>query len=86
MNTLNATQIENNKAMYQALVGKEVSLMVTGETVKGTVKEFKEDAHSFSLVVEHEPVNWGGDIYTVAHPFARKCDNWGSLMHVKELN
>lgn len=86
MLVLNETQVNANRVNYQALVGKEVSLIVTGETVKGTVKEFKEDAHSFSLVVEHEPVNWGGDIYTVAHPFARKCDNWGSLMHVKELN
>jgi hypothetical protein len=85
MNTLNTTQIENNKAMYQALVGKDVTVMVTGERVKGTVKEFQEDQHAFILVVEHEPVNWGGDIYTTATPFARKCDNWGSLNRLEVI-
>jgi len=83
MLVLNETQVNANRVTYQAMVGKNVTLVVTGMTVNGTVKEFKEDVHSFTLVVEHEPVNWGGDIYTVAHQFARKCDNWGSMNTVK---
>ena len=85
MNVLSKNQVAINKAKYEALVGKQVTLMVTGMTVKGTVKSFSESEFSFNLVVEHEPVNWGGDIYTVAYPFARKCDDWGSLIHVKEI-
>lgn len=86
MKFLSEAEVQANKERYQGLVGKAVTLMVTGMTVKGTVKEFIENEFSFNLVVEHEPVNWGGDIFTVAHPFARKCDDWGSLIHVKELN
>ena len=85
MLNLTANQIESNKAKYQAMVGKEVSVIITGATVKGTVKEFVEDEYTFKLIIEHEPVNWGGTIYTVAHNFARKCDDWGSLNTVKVL-
>lgn len=85
MTVLNETQVEQNRAKYEALVGKPVTLVVTGETVKGNVKRMFEDKHVFFLEVEHEPVNWGGDVYTVAHPFARKCDDWGSLIHVREI-
>lgn len=83
MTTLTPVEIEANKKRYEAMVGKEVTLNHTGLIVKGFVKEFKEDEHSFNLVIEHEPVNWGGEIYTTAYQFARKLDDWGSLNTVK---
>lgn len=85
-NTLSPTEIGLNRERYKEMVGKPVTLIVTGAEVKGTVKEFTEDEHSFNLVVEHEPVRWGEDTYTVAHCFARKLDNWGSLNNVKPIN
>jgi len=65
------------------LVGKNVSVIVTGERVNGVVKAFKENEYSFEVEVDHEPVNWGGDIYTKANIWARKCDNWGSMKHLQ---
>jgi len=83
IHTLSPKKIEANRKRYQAMVGKAVTLMVTGAEVKGTVKEFKEDEHGFDLVIEHEPVRWGKDTYTIAYCFARKIDDWGSLNNVK---
>lgn len=86
MKVLNQAQIESNKAKYQAMVGKKVTVVVTGATVIGTVVEFKEDQYTFNLVVEHEPVVWGKDTYTKDSFFARKCDDWGSLNNTKLLD
>ena len=79
MKVLSETKVNELRNHYKGLVGKQVTLMVTGERVKGTVLEFIESEFSFNLKVEHEPVRWGNDIFTNAEPFARKCDNWGSL-------
>ena len=79
---LSEEQVQVNRAKYQAMVGKAVTIITTGKKVKGTVLEFKEDNHGFNLVIEHEAVNWGGDYYTKSEPFARKCDDWGSLNNV----
>lgn len=82
---LSEEQVQANRAKYQAMVGKAVTIITTGKKVKGTVLEFKEDKHGFNLVIEHEAVNWGGDYYTRSEPFARKCDDWGSLNNVEIL-
>jgi hypothetical protein len=75
--------VQVNRAKYHAMVGKQVTLITTGKKVKGIVTAFKEDQHAFNLVIEHEAVNWGGDYYTKSEPFARKCDDWGSLNNVE---
>lgn len=85
MSVLSENQIDQLRKEYKGLVGQDVTLIVTGLRVNGTVKAFSEDKNSFRLEVEHEPVNWGGEIYTVAYPFARKFDNWGSMNHVKPI-
>lgn len=77
--------VQANRTKYHAMVGKQVTLITTGLKVKGTVTAFKEDKHGFNLVIEHEAVNWGGDYYTKSEPFARKCDDWGSLNNVELL-
>ena len=74
--------VQANRAKYHSMVGKEVTIITTGKKVKGIVQAFKEDKHGFNLVIEHEAVNWGGDYYTKSEPFARKCDDWGSLNNV----
>jgi hypothetical protein len=80
---LSEEAVQNNRAKYHAMVGKAVTLITTGKKVKGTVTAFKEDKWSFNLVIEHEAVNWGGDYYSKSEPFARKCDDWGSLKNVE---
>lgn len=80
---LSEEAVQANRAKYQAMVGKAVTIITTGLKVKGTVMAFKEDKHGFNLVIEHEAVNWGGDYYTRSEPFARKCDDWGSLKNVE---
>ena len=83
MKTLTETELNTLREFYHSMLNKDVTLMVTGERVKGKVIEFKEDNFAFSLVVNHEPIRWGDDIFTTAYPSARKCDNWGSLTNVK---
>ena len=83
MEILSGNQVQVNREKYHAMVGKRVTLIVTGLEVKGVVIALMEDKHGFNLDIEHEAVNWGGDIYTRAYPFARKCDDWGSLNNVK---
>ena len=63
---LSEEQVQANRAKYQAMVGKAVTIITTGKKVKGTVLEFKEDNHGFNLVIEHEAVNWGGDYLNVS--------------------
>ena len=83
MNHLSETEVQVNRSKYQSMVGKQVTLITTGKEVKGVVTAFKEDKWSYSLVVEHEAVNWGGDYYSRSEPFARKVDDWGSLNNLK---
>lgn len=80
---LNEIAIQENRAIYTAMVGKEVMCPHTGLQVKGKVIAFIEEEYSFSLDIVHEPVNWGGVYYTRSQCFARKMDNWGSLNNVK---
>lgn len=80
---LTEPEIQVNREKYQSMVGKEVTLVTTGLKVKGTVRSFTEDEHCFFLEIDHEPVNWGGDNYVSAQPFARKIDDWGSLNNVE---
>ena len=80
---LTEPEIQVNREKYQSMVGKEVTLLTTGLKVKGTVREFSEDTYCFFLVIDHEPVNWGGDNYVSAQPFARKIGDWGSLNNVE---
>ena len=54
------TTTEVNKS----LIGKEVEIMVTGLMVKGVVTGIYECEYSKGIEVNHEPVNWGGEIYT----------------------
>jgi hypothetical protein len=79
---LTEPEIQVNREKYQSMVGKEVTLNVTGKIVKGTVRYFNEDTHCFYLSIDHEPVNWGGAMQAQAQPFARKIDDWGSLNNV----
>ena len=44
---------------------------------------FNENENAKGIEVNHEPVNWGGEIYTNSTPWARKCDEFGSLQHAK---
>ncbi len=83
---LNATEIQVNRAMYAAMVGKRVMCPHTGLLVEGVVMAFIEEEHSFNLDIEHKPVNWGGVYFTRSQCFARKMDNWGSLNNVKLIS
>ena len=83
MKVLNEREVNELRNKYLGFVGKNVSIIVTGERVNGVVKKYNETEHSFELEVDHEPVNWGGDIYTKANIWARKCDNWGSMKHLQ---
>jgi len=86
MKTISEKQEQELRTLYHSMLNKEVTLMVTGERVKGRVLEFKETQHTFGLVVEHEPIRWGDDTFTIAYPSARKCDNWGSLNNVEVVS
>lgn len=79
---LSEEAVQSNRSKYHDMVGKEVTIITTGKKVKGIVKAFKECQWAFNLIIEHEAVNWGGDYYTRSEPFARKCDDWGSLNNV----
>ena len=79
---LDETAVQENRATYTAMVGKEVMCPHTGLQVKGRVRAFIEEEHSFVLDIVHEPVNWGGVYFTRSQCFARKMDNWGSLNNV----
>lgn len=86
MNThLPAETVQANRSKYHAMVGQPVTIITIGKKVKGVVRAFKEDRHAFNLVIEHEPVRWGDDVYTRSEPFARLCDDWGSLNNVELL-
>jgi hypothetical protein len=83
---LDETDIQVNRAYYHSLVGKKVMCPHSGLLVEGVVIGFSEDKHAFTLDIIHEPVNWGGMIFTRSNPFARKIDNWGSLNNVKLIS
>lgn len=58
-----------SKEIKIELVGKKVSLMVTGLRVKGIItgiykERTYEGAEILGLEIDHEPVQWGKDIYT----------------------
>lgn len=73
------TTTEINKS----LIGKEVEIIVTGLMVKGIVTGIYECEYAKGIEVNHEPVNWGGEIYTNSTSLARKSDDWGCLQHAK---
>lgn len=66
-----------------SLIGKKVEIMVTGLMVKGIVTAIYECKHSKGIVVNHEPVNWGSEIYTTSTSISRKSDDWGNLEYAK---
>lgn len=83
MKVLNEREVNELRNKYLGYVGKNVSVVVTGERVNGVVKKYNETEHSFELVVDHKPVTWGNDTYTTSTIWARKCDNWGSMKNLE---
>lgn len=67
------------------LIGKKVEIIVTGEMVKGIITGIFEDNHRKGIEVNHEPVQWGEDVFTNTTSTARKFDEFGSLRHAKLL-
>ena len=65
----------------KSLIGKEVEIMVTGLMVKGVVTGIYECEYSKGIEVNHEPVNWGGEIYTTSTSLSRKSDDLGNLKY-----
>jgi len=65
------------------LIGKKVEIIVTGEMVKGIITGIFEDKHRKGIEVNHEPVQWGEDVFTNTTSTARKFDEFGSLRHAK---
>ena len=66
-----------------SLIGKKVEIMVTGLMVKGIVTAIYECNHAKGIIVNHEPVNWGNEIYTTSTSLSRKSDDWGNLEYAK---
>ena len=66
-----------------SLVGKKVSVMVTGMRVNGIITGIWEDEYASGVRVKHEPVQWGEDSYTTLLSTARKCDNSGNLKYTE---
>lgn len=85
LSILTEQEVNNNRNKYTNMVGKDVTLMAIGQSVKGNVKRIYEDEHCFHLEIEHEGVNYGDEIFKSSELFARKIDNWGSLNHVKVI-
>ena len=65
------------------LIGRKVEIIVTGEMVKGIITGIFEDKHHKGIEVNHEPVQWGEDVFTNTTSTARKFDEFGSLRHAK---
>lgn len=71
------------KEINISLVGKKVSVMVTGLRVNGVITDIWEDDYSVGVRVKHEPVQWGEDYFTTLLSTARKCDNSGNLKYTE---
>jgi len=65
------------------LIGKQVEIIVTGLMVKGIITGIVEDKFRKGIEVNHEPVQWGQDVFTNTTSTARKWDEFGSLRHAK---
>lgn len=85
MEFLSETKINELRKEYASLVGKDVSVVITGLRVNGKVIGASEDRFGFHVEVEHEDVRWGNDIFKKSSLFARKCDNWGSLNNLRVI-
>ena len=71
------------KEINISLVGKKVSVMVTGLRVNGVITDIWEDDYASGVRVKHEPVQWGEDYFTTLLSTARKFDNSGNLKYTK---
>lgn len=66
------------------LIGKKVTTVFTGLKVTGVVTNVTENEYAVEVDVKLDRgVNWGGDVYTKSSVFMRKCDGWGSAMHLE---
>lgn len=63
------TEIKNHK-----MIGKKVLAWVTGKEVLSEITRVWEDKYSVILETKHEPVNWGGELYTESSISMRKYD------------
>lgn len=71
------------------LIGKKVTCINTGEEVQGVIVDIYEDEEFIGVRINHEPVQWGEDIYTTLLSKSRKPSRFfpegadGNLKHTK---
>ena len=77
------TKIMTTQEINNGLIGNKVEIIVTGLMVKGIITGIVEDQFRKGIEVNHEPVQWGQEIFTNTTSTARKFDQFGSLKHAK---
>jgi len=63
---MKSTEVNKN------LIGKKVTCVNTGAEVVGVIVDIYEDEEFIGVKIEHEPVQWGEDVYTTLFSRARK--------------
>ena len=66
----------------KSVVGRKCVGIVFGELVQGVITGIEETECSVVVCFDHEPISWGGDIYTHSSNWARKQDEFGSLRYM----
>jgi hypothetical protein len=46
------------------LIGKKVKCVNLGEEVEGVIFDIYEDEEFIGVRIKHEPIQWGGDVFT----------------------
>lgn len=71
----------------QEIVGKKCSFIFTGLQSTGTITAVEENEYVFDIKIDFDQsINWGGQIFNRDTFFMRKCDGWGSAIHIEILN
>ena len=71
------------------LIGKRVKCVNTGAEVEGVIVGIYEDEEFIGVNIDHEPVQWGEDVYTSLCSRARKPSHFfpqgseGNLKYTK---
>ena len=82
LNKMKASEINKE------LIGKKVSCVNTGETVKGIITDIYEDEDFIGVRITHEPIQWGEDTFTTLLSKSRKASAFmpaseGNLKYTK---
>jgi hypothetical protein len=69
------------------IIGRRASFIFTGLRSTGVIADVKETEHGMEVLIKFDKgIQWGDDIFTESWFWGRKCDGWGSIIHVKLID